>query len=132
MVDRTAAALQDTGLGKGDRLALLCHNSWQFVVLNFACARAGVVLVPINFMLGADEIAFILDHSGATAFVVEDALLPVAEQALAASQGAVTTRVVVRLGGAEVARRLERPAGLARPRQARRTACSSATTTRCG
>ena len=68
-------------------------------MLNFACARAGVVLVPINFMLGAEEIAFILDHSGAEAFVVEDALLPVAEQALAASKGTVTTRAVVRLGG---------------------------------
>ena len=57
-------------------------------MLNFACARAGVVLVPINFMLGAEEIAFILDHSGAEAFVVEDALLPVAEQALAGVGGA--------------------------------------------
>ena len=102
VVDRAAAALQEAGLTAGDRLALLCHNSWQFMVLNFACARAGVVLVPINFMLGAEEVAFILDHSGATAFVVEDALLPVAEQALAASQGAATTRAVVRLAGGEV------------------------------
>ena len=102
VVDRTAGALHASGLAARDRLALLCHNSWQYVVLNFACARAGVVLVPINFMLGADEIAFILDHSGAEAFVVEDALLPVAEQALAASKGAATTRAVVRLGGGQV------------------------------
>jgi fatty-acyl-CoA synthase len=101
-VDRTAAALQSVGLGAGDRLALLCHNSWQFVVLDFACARAGVVLVPVNFMLGSEEIAFILDHSGATAFVVEDALLPVAESALAASQGAARTRAVVRLAGGDL------------------------------
>ncbi len=97
VVDRTAAAIQQAGLVAGDRLALLCHNSWQFVVLDFASARAGVVLVPINFMLGAEEIAFILDHSGAVAFVVEDALVPVAEQALAASEGTATTRAVVRL-----------------------------------
>ena len=70
VVDRAAAALADAGLSPGDRLALLCHNCWQFAVLNFATARAGVVLVPINFMLGGDEIAFILDHSGASAFVV--------------------------------------------------------------
>ncbi len=99
-VDRAAAALADAGLVKGDRLALLCHNCWQFAVLNFAAARAGVVLVPVNFMLGGDEIAFILDHSQASAFVVEDALVPVAEQALAAAGGSVTTRAVVRLGGA--------------------------------
>jgi fatty-acyl-CoA synthase len=102
-VDRVAAALHARGLAARDRLALLCHNSWQFVVLDFACARAGVVLVPVNFMLGADEIAFILDHSGAEAFVVEDALLPVAVEALAASTGHVTTRAVVRLGTGEAA-----------------------------
>jgi fatty-acyl-CoA synthase len=84
-VERTAAAIAAAGLGKGDRLALLSHNCWQFAVLDFAAARAGVVLVPINFMLGADEIAFILDHSGATGFVVEDALVPVADAAIAAA-----------------------------------------------
>jgi fatty-acyl-CoA synthase len=103
LVDRTAAAMHDAGLAKGDRLALLCHNCWQFVVLNFAAARAGVVLVPVNFMLGGDDIAYILDHSGAAAFVAEDALLPVAEQAVAASGGGVRQRLVVRLLGGAVA-----------------------------
>ena len=102
VVDRAAAALADAGLAKGDRLALLCHNCWQFAVLNFAAARVGVVLVPVNFMLGGDEIAFILDHSGAKGFVVEDALVPVARRALDASAGAVTARAVVRLAGGEV------------------------------
>src|SRR6478752_1586702 len=83
VVDRTAAALHSAGLAARDRLALLCHNSWEYVVLNFACARAGVVLVPVNFMLGAEEIAFILDHSAATAFVVADDLLEVGQAALA-------------------------------------------------
>jgi fatty-acyl-CoA synthase len=100
VVDGTAAAIVEAGLGKGDRLALLCHNCWQFAVLNFAAARVGVVLVPINFMLGAEEIAFILDHSAAKAFVVEDALVPVAEKAIAASSGTVATRLTVRLGDA--------------------------------
>ena len=98
VVERAAAAIADAGLQKGDRLALLCHNCWQFAALDFAAARVGVVLVPINFMLGGDEVAFILDHSGARAFVVEDALVPVAEQALAAAGGSVERRVVVRLG----------------------------------
>ena len=102
-VDRAAGAIADAGLVPGDRLALLCHNCWQFAVLDFATARAGAVLVPINFMLGGDEIAFILDHSGARAFVVEDALVSVAQQALAASGGTVEHRVVVRLGSGEPA-----------------------------
>jgi fatty-acyl-CoA synthase len=100
-VDRTAAAMAEAGLTKGDRLALLSHNCWQFAVLDFAAARAGVVLVPINFMLGGDEIAFILDHSGATAFVVEDGLVPVADRALAAATGGTV--------------RLQRAIGLASP-----------------
>src|SRR5690349_7545851 len=99
LVERTAGALAASGLAKGDRLALLSHNCWQFAVLDFATARAGVVLVPVNFMLGADEIAFILDHSGATAFVAEDALCDVADRAVAASAGAVTQRVVLPLHG---------------------------------
>ncbi len=96
-VDRAAAAIVAAGLEPGDRLALLCHNCWQFAVLDFATARVGVVLVPINFMLGGDEIAYILDHSGATAFVVEDALLDVAQRAL--NDVEIPVRAVVRLGG---------------------------------
>ncbi len=69
-------------MAAGDRLAILSHNCWQFAVLSFASARAGVILVPINFMLGADEIAYILDHCQATAFVVEDALVAVADKAV--------------------------------------------------
>ena len=102
LVDRAAGAIAAAGLGKGDRLALLCHNCWQFAVLDFAAARAGVVLVPINFQLGAEEIAFILDHSGAAAFVAEDALLATAQAAIDQSSGDVPTRAVVRLAGGEV------------------------------
>ena len=53
-VNRAACALAGRGLVKGDRLALLSHNCWQYAVLAFATAKLGVVLVPINFMLGAD------------------------------------------------------------------------------
>ncbi len=81
VIDRAAAGLAGEGLVAGDRLALLSHNCWQFAVLSFACARLGVVLVPVNFMLGASEVAYILEHSGAVAFVAEDALAEVAEKA---------------------------------------------------
>lgn len=100
VVDRVAAALVDAGLGKGDRLALLSHNCWQFAVLDFATARVGVVLVPINFMLNAEEIAFILGHAGASAFVVEEALLGVAEDALGRVGHEVGVRAVIRPRGA--------------------------------
>ncbi|WP_139977499.1 fatty acyl-CoA synthetase [Nocardioides litoris] len=100
VVDRAAAAITDAGLRQGDKLALLCHNSWQYAVLVFATARVGVVLVPVNFMLGADEVGYILDHSEARAFVVEDALLPVATKALDGLE--VPVRAVVRLASGDV------------------------------
>lgn len=80
-VNRTAHAMRDRGLSKGDRLALLSHNSWQWAVMSFALAKLGAVLVPVNFMLRAEDAAFILGHSGAAGIVAEDALCAVAEEA---------------------------------------------------
>jgi fatty-acyl-CoA synthase len=96
-VNRCAHALADRGLTKGDRLALLSHNCWQFVTLAFATARLGVVLVPLNFMLGSAEIAYILSHSGARGLVAEDALVPTAEKALASAGVAGGIRGVIGL-----------------------------------
>jgi fatty-acyl-CoA synthase len=84
-VNRCAHALAERGLGRGDRLALISHNCWQFAVLNFATAKLGAVLVPINFMLNAEEIGYILSHSGAAGLVAEDALLGTAAKALVAA-----------------------------------------------
>src|SRR5690606_36127303 len=70
-VNRTANALAARGVAKGDRLALLSRNCWEYAVIAFATARLGVVLVPVNFMLGPSEIAYILGHSGATGMVVQ-------------------------------------------------------------
>ncbi|MEU0571330.1 acyl-CoA synthetase [Nonomuraea sp. NPDC005983] len=80
-VNRTANALAARGVRKGDRFAVFSHNNHAFVVAYFALARLGAISVPINFMLGADEVAYILDHSGATGMLVEEALLPVAARA---------------------------------------------------
>ncbi|MGY1643941.1 acyl-CoA synthetase [Geodermatophilus sp. SYSU D00703] len=99
-VNRTAHALADRGLAKGDRLALLSHNCWQFAVLTFATAKLGVVLVPVNFMLGPEEIGFILGHSGARGIVAEDALAPTAEKALAAADVPGGVRGWIGLSGA--------------------------------
>ena len=98
-VNRAARALAGRGLVKGDRLALLSHNCWQYAVLAFATAKLGVVLVPINFMLGADEIGFILDHSGAAGLVTEDALAPTAERALKSAGSATGVRGWISLSG---------------------------------
>lgn len=97
-VDRAAAALGDNGFGVGDRVAVLAHNCWQYAVLAFATARAGVVLVPINFMLTAPEISFILGHSQVTGFIVEADLIPTAEAAMQLA-GKVTSKSTLVLPG---------------------------------
>ena len=94
-VERTARAIAAAGIGTGERVALLSHNCWQFAVLAFATARRGVVLVPINFMLGATEIAYLLDDSGAVAFVAEDGLAATAD---AACTGTIRQRLSIALG----------------------------------
>lgn len=96
--NRAAHALADRGLHKGDRLALLSHNCWQFTALAFGTAKLGVVLVPVNFMLGPEEIAYILQHSDAAAMVAEDALAPTAEKALELAGRPGGVRGVIRLG----------------------------------
>jgi len=40
-------------------------------------AKIGAIQVPINYMLNAEEIAYIINHSGSRIFIVEDALYPV-------------------------------------------------------
>lgn len=94
LVDRAAAALQDNGFNPGDRVALLARNCWQYAVLAFATARAAVVLVPVNFMLTAEEVAYILGHSKADGFIVEAELAGVAEDAMRI-YGAVRARAAI-------------------------------------
>ncbi|GAB3217842.1 acyl-CoA synthetase [Mycolicibacterium hippocampi] len=95
LVDRAAAALDDNGFRPGDRLALLAHNCWQYAVLAFATARAAVVLVPVNFMLTAEEISFILGHSKVSGFIVEADLVPTAEHAMRLGTIVTTTAALV-------------------------------------
>ncbi|MCV7229526.1 acyl-CoA synthetase [Mycolicibacterium komossense] len=102
LVDRAAAALHDNGFRPGDRIGLLAHNCWQYAVLAFATARAAVVLVPINFMLTAQEIAYILGHSKVSGLIVESDLTLVAEQAMRLD-GAVTTKATLVSAGSTAA-----------------------------
>lgn len=71
---RLANALLDSGLAKGDRVALLAYNRVEWMEMYVALARAGLVAVPINFRLLAPEIAYILEHSEARAVIAQDEL----------------------------------------------------------
>ena len=81
-VTRCANALLGCGLVPGDRLALISRNCWEFAVLAYATARVGLVLVPVNFMLTAAEVAYILDHSGARGVVAGSEFIATADTAI--------------------------------------------------
>ncbi len=84
-VNRVANALAARGYARGDALALASGNSGEFLVTYFACAKLGLVCVPLNLGWRADEIAYVLDHSESRGIVVEaqlvDAVLPGVEKA---------------------------------------------------
>ncbi|HEX4421811.1 MAG TPA: acyl-CoA synthetase [Kofleriaceae bacterium] len=81
IANRLARGLAGLGVGVGDRVAILARNSHAFVALRFALARLGAVLVPINFMLNADEVAFVLGHAGARLLAVGPDLVALAQAA---------------------------------------------------
>jgi fatty-acyl-CoA synthase len=81
LVSRLAAGLSGIGVKPGDRVAVLARNSHGFAALRFALARMGAVMVPINFMLKADEVAYILRHAGAEILATDSGLADLARSA---------------------------------------------------
>lgn len=67
--NRLANGLMRLGLRPGERVAVLLENSPEFIETQFALAKAGLVMVPVNARLSADERAFILQDSEASAAV---------------------------------------------------------------
>lgn len=68
-----AGALASAGLSRGDRAAILSYNRVEWAVADYACQLLGVVDVPIYSTLPADQVAYILQDSGAKAIFVENA-----------------------------------------------------------
>src|SRR3954452_20140164 len=78
-VQQAATALRSAGVGPGDRVAYLLPNVPEMLVAQFAVPLAGAVLVAVNTRLSAEEVRYILDHSGATVLVVDSTLMPAVE-----------------------------------------------------
>lgn len=68
--NRLANSLIRMGLKKGDRFAFIGHNCLEWMEFYGAAAKAGLVAVPIMFRLIPNEYQYILEQSGATAFLV--------------------------------------------------------------
>jgi fatty-acyl-CoA synthase len=73
-VGRFAGALRRAGVEPGDRVAVLAPNVPGLLAAHFAVLRIGAVLVAINTRLAADEVSFILQHSGAKLALVDPEL----------------------------------------------------------
>jgi fatty-acyl-CoA synthase len=69
--DALAAALHERGLRRGDRLATLTGNSPEHVALFFACAKTGVILLPLSWRLAAVELRYQLDDAEPALFLAE-------------------------------------------------------------
>lgn len=70
-VSRAAGVLRATGLSRGDRVGAYAHNSDAYLIGFLACARAGLVHVPVNQNLTGDDLAYIVEQSG-SALVLAD------------------------------------------------------------
>jgi fatty-acyl-CoA synthase len=85
-IEQTARALQaELGVISGDRVAILSLNRPDYLVLLYACARLGALLVPLNWRLAVAEQLFILSDAGAKVLVLEPAfaeILPALESSL--------------------------------------------------
>lgn len=74
LVDSAASGLYDTGIRKGDRVALILGNCPEFVIAYYGILRAGAVVVPINPVYTAGEISYILSNSQAKAVITHSSL----------------------------------------------------------
>ena len=96
-----AAGLDALGIATGERVAIVSHNSARLITALFGVSGSGRILVPINFRLVADEISYIVEHSGARLLLVD----PELDEALAAVTcerrlviGAETDELLLRTG----------------------------------
>ncbi len=91
IVDRGTNALLAASLGDPPRIAVFAHNSTESALAYLCALHAGVSSVPVNFHLTADEVAYILEDSGAQMVFVGP---ETAEAGVAAAKRAGIDRVI--------------------------------------
>lgn len=80
-VERLAAGLAGIGLAAGERVAVLAQNCLAYLDLYGAAARLGLILVPVNWRLSAEEIAYVITDTAPKAVVAGAEYLPIIEAA---------------------------------------------------
>ena len=69
-----AAGLDELGIAQGERVAMVSHNSARLLTALFGVSGSGRILVPINFRLVAEEVKYIVEHSGARVLLIDPEL----------------------------------------------------------
>nr|WP_268753342.1 fatty acyl-CoA synthetase [Ferroacidibacillus organovorans] len=94
-VNQTAWALSEGGVGYGTVTAVLSRNSMDFAVVNFALARLGAVMVPMNYMLTVTDLAYILQHSNVQVFLASIEFAEFLDQASKRSNISISNRYLM-------------------------------------
>ncbi len=81
-INRVANALIDLGVEKYDRVAILAHNTRHHVLTWLGCCKVGAIYLAVNYLLRGDDIAYCINHSESTVFIVEDELYGLVEDVL--------------------------------------------------
>lgn len=68
-VNQVARTLHQRGYQKGDVVAIMCENTNEFVITYFACAKCGLIVMPLNIKLTFDDLAYQFHHSEAKVLV---------------------------------------------------------------
>jgi long-chain acyl-CoA synthetase len=78
-VNRTARLLASHRVGRGDVVSLLMPNSAEYIIAYFACWKLGAIAGPINSLLKAQEISYVISDSETKALLVHSDFLPTVE-----------------------------------------------------
>ena len=76
-VNHLANALISYGIRKGDRVAALLYNSFEFVEVYFSLAKIGAIFVPLNFRLAGLELKYMLTDSESKILIFDESFLEV-------------------------------------------------------
>lgn len=90
------ARLRHAGLGEHSAVALICSNRSEFLVVHAAANRGGMRLVPVNWHLTGEEMAYIVNNSDAEALIAEARFAPAAR---AAADAAPALRIRLAIDG---------------------------------
>jgi long-chain acyl-CoA synthetase len=75
-VNRAARVLAARGIKKGDGVSLLMPNSPEYIIVYFACFKLGALAGPVNSLLKAEEITYVIANSEARALLINSEFLP--------------------------------------------------------